>query len=241
MADRNQSPPWLSTLKHQHELYDEFYWYLSPHLWTSLAADIGATVAIDADGVGGVVQLTTAATDNNEAGLFTTNEAFLLAAGKSLHAGVRLQFAEANTDDANVAFGFGDALGANVLLDDGAGVSTSFTTCILIYKIDGGTVWRFHAENGANSETYTSALTAGGSSYQWLEIFGNVVDGVIDEYEFTFRIDGLNVLNTDTGRPLKLNIPYASATEMDFGVYAKAGGANSEVVSVDKIFAYQTT
>lgn len=241
MADRNQFPAWLASFKHQHELKDDFHYYNSAELWTSLAVDAGTSVAIDAAGVGGIVKLTTGATDNNEAGLFTTNELFLLAAGKSLRAGVRLQFTEANTDDANMLFGFADAPGADALLDNGGGVSTAFTTAILIYKIDGGTVWRFHVENGADTDLYTSTLTAGGSSYQWLEILGDVVDGSIDEYGFTFKLDGLDVLNTDTGRPLRLSIPYASATEMDFGVYVKAGSANSEVVNVDKIYAYQTT
>jgi hypothetical protein len=75
------SPGGLNTLhyaKDQVELFDDFLWYLSPHLWTSLVTDTNSAVAIDADGVGGQITVFTGdGTDNNEAALATTNELFL--------------------------------------------------------------------------------------------------------------------------------------------------------------------
>ena len=79
----------------QFELFDDFLWHISPHLWTNLAADTNATVAIDADGVGGIVAINTGdATDNNEAALVSTNELFKFAADKPLMAECRLQYSE---------------------------------------------------------------------------------------------------------------------------------------------------
>ena len=115
----------LADLRWQFKLEDDFLWFLSPHLWTTLTVD-GGSCAIDADGTGGVVQLITGATDNDEIALATTNELFLFAADRALYAEVRIQFTEANTDDANVMFGFMDAMGANALLDNGGGPAASF-------------------------------------------------------------------------------------------------------------------
>ena len=45
--------------------FDDFEWFISPHRWTSLAADAGTSVASSATGTGGTVFLTTGAVDNN--------------------------------------------------------------------------------------------------------------------------------------------------------------------------------
>src|SRR5690242_1234219 len=82
--------------------FDDFEWYISPHRWSSLAADAGASVAIGASAAGGTVVLTTGATDNNEAAVATTNSSFRIADDKPLLFETRLQFSEANVDDANV-------------------------------------------------------------------------------------------------------------------------------------------
>jgi len=122
----------------QMELADDFTHFSDGDAWTKLDADSGATVAIDADGTDGVMLLTTGATDNNEASLASTNELFLFAADRAIVIEAHLQFAEANTDDANVAFGLADAWGANLLGDNGAGPKSSYSGC-LIYKADGDT------------------------------------------------------------------------------------------------------
>lgn len=217
--------------RHQFELFDDFLWHISPHLWTNLASE--GTVAIDADGVGGVVDLTASNTDNNEVALVTTNELFLLASDKPVMAECRLKLVEANTDDANVAFGFADAIGANLLLDDGAGPSIT-TTGALIYKVDGETVWRCYSKNGATTTTTLTTTTAGGSAYQTLAIEIRPVDGT--NCEITFYCDG-QPLRDSNNRPIKHVVPYASAGEMDFGVYCKTGSANAQAVNVDYIWA----
>ena len=48
---------------------DDFAWYVTAHLWTSLATDGGTSVAASA-AHGGLLALTTGATDNNEAAAY---------------------------------------------------------------------------------------------------------------------------------------------------------------------------
>lgn len=211
------------------EHFDDFTHFVDGDTWTMLDADSGSSVAEDADGQHGVVQLICATTDNNEAALATSNELFLFAADKSFRLATRIQYTEVNTDDANVAFGFADAFGANLITDDGAGVGIA-NSGVLIYKLDGGTVWRCNSENNGVSTDTVSTKTAGGSSYQTLEIVGRAVDGT--NYELTFFCDG-EPLRDSLGRPIMHRLAYASATNMDFGVYLKTGGAQTETLNVD--------
>ena len=201
---------------------------------TSLAADAGSSVAAG-DARAGVLVITTGATDNNEAGVKTTNENYLFLADTDTYGAAYIQYAEAATDDANVFVGFISAFAANNLVDDGAGPRTTGSIAG-IYKVDGGTVWRCITRNGSASTDSVSTTTAGGAAYQKLEIECHEMDGV--NMSVTFRVDG-KLLKDSSGLVIKHLVAIASATEMNFGVYAKAGGANSEVVNVDWIYAHQ--
>lgn len=231
----NKYPDFLGR-SDQFELYDDFLWYVSPHLWTSLAADTNTAVAIDADGESGVLSIGTGdATDNNEAGTFTTNELFKFAADRPLCAEARIQFTEINTSAANVAFGFADAGGADLLGDDGAGDAIA-NSGALIFKVDGETVWRAACENNGTVRETQSTTTAGGSSYQTLRIESrDMGDG---NQEITYFVDG-QPLRDSNGKQIKHTLAHASATQMDLGVYAKAGAANTLTVLVDYIAAFQ--
>lgn len=202
--------------------------------WTSLVADAGTGASV-ADGVRGTLAITTAATDNNEADVRTTTEIFLGAAGKPLWGRGRIQYTEANTDDANIMFGFMSALAANSLIDDGAGVRASGSIAV-IYKVDGGTVWRCHSRDNSAATDTVSITTAGGSSYQELGI--EIVEYTTLSANIIFTVDSLPLRdannNVITHRWL-----YASLTEMNFGAYAKAGGANGETLNVDWMGAGQ--
>ncbi len=225
-------------MNRQYGFFEDFLEYTSGGLFSDVQADTGATVAVDADGEGGVVLLTTGATDNNEAYLFSTQELFLFAANRPLVCEARVQFAEANTDDANVYFGFMDAIGANALVDDGAGPKSSYSGAV-IYKSDGDTLWSVENSIGSTQKTTQltadnsldgSAKAAGGAAYQVLAIEVNPHGG--GSSDISFWIDDVLVAKHK-------DQPYASATQMMVGCGIKAGGANSEVLSVDYINAYQ--
>lgn len=216
---------------------EDFPEFVSGDLFTDLSPDSGAAVAIT-DAAGGVVTLTTGATDNNECYCHTTKELFLFAAGKPIFYETKLKWTEANTDDANVLAGFVDAAGANTIVDDGAGPKASYSGA-LFFKVDGGTSWWVEVSiagtqqtvelTAANSLDKTLHTSAGAGTYQTLRI--EVVPINSTQQEVSFFIDGVHVY--------KFTQTYTSATEMNALVGVKAGGANSEVVSVDYISAWQ--
>lgn len=216
--------------------FDDFLWYLSPHLWTSLTED-NSTVAIDADDPRGVLNLTVGTDDNEEAGVFTTNEMFIFASDRPLYACGRMQWTEVNVNDANVAFGFADAAGANLLSDNGGGDNIN-SSGVLIFKVEDETTWRVACENNAVvNEDRTNVTSAGAGTNQVLEIFVNPVDGTY--VEITYFCDGVQMCDYTNNLPICHRLAYASATDMDFGAYVKTGAGQTELLKVDYLSAYQ--
>jgi hypothetical protein len=181
------SPGGLNTLhyaKDQVELFDDFLWYLSPHLWTSLVTDTNSAVAIDADGVGGQITVFTGdGTDNNEAALATTNELFLFAAGKPFVVECRLKFSQINTNAANVFFGLADAIAADLMVDNGAGPKTTASGAGIFAK-DGSLLWSAWSSKSTTQTTTLSSATAASSAFKRLRIVGTCPDSA--NYELTF-------------------------------------------------------
>ena len=230
-------PQSVQDLRHRFAIEDDFTGGLLDAVkWTDTSPDSGATVA-GSDAAGGAAVLTTGATDNNEAYLLSRQEVFLFAANKPLKVACRLKFTEAQTDDANVAFGLANAVGANTIVDDGAGLKTNFSG-VAIFKVDGGTRWKVMSSLATTQEIVdlTASLsydklakTAGGGVYQILEIDWQPISGTVGEARFF--IDGVHVYT--------LSFTFTSATEMNLFVGVKAGGANSEVVTVDYLYGVQ--
>ena len=212
------------------QVFDDFHWYISPHLWTSLAADAGTSVAITAGAAGGVLALTTGATDNNEAAAFTTTSLFVPAANKPLYCEGLVQWAEANVSAANVFFGLASSPGANLLVDDGAGPRTTGTV-IGLYKVDGGTVWRCVTRNGTAVADSVSTATAGGAVAQRLSI--EIIDETPTKATVVFRVDGQLLRDATTNLPIKHDLTLASIAAAALVADVTAGSANSEVLSVD--------
>lgn len=222
--------------REQFGFFEDFFELASGDLFTDTSADTGATVAAS-DAAGGVAVLTTGATNNNEAYLLTTKELFKFALDKTAIFEARVQYAEAATDDANVALGFMSAVAADSILDDGGGPAASYSGA-LFFKVDGGTRWNVESSIGGTQQTTELtavnsrdklAKTAGGSSYQTFRI--EVRCASLTEAEINFFIDGTFVYQHI--------VDVTSCTEMMAFVGVKAGGANSEVVNVDYISAYQ--
>ena len=223
--------------KDQIGVFDDFLWFVTAHQWTSVLTDTG-TAAVG-DSANGIVVLTPSdgtVADNDEAYLKSTAEVFKFATQRAIYGECLLQFTEANTDDANVFFGFLDNIAANTIVDDGAGLKTSFSGAA-IYKVDGGTVWRCVTSNGSSQSVTISTKTAGGSSYQRLRIELREVDGT--NMEVTFFVDDQPLLDSNYRRPIKHNVAIASATEMQVGCGVKNGSTNLETLNVDYIAAYQ--
>lgn len=222
--------------RRQFGFFDDMLWYVTVHLWTTTVSDSGTIAGGDA--AGGIVTLTPSdgtVGDNDEAYLQTTKELFLIAADKPILFEALIKFVEANTDDANVAAGLADAPIANTLVDNGAGLKTSFSGAV-IYKVDGGTVWKFVTSNGATQTISTSTTTAGGSAYQRLRIEINPISSLA--CEAIPYVDGVQLADSN-GKPIKHTILFASATEMAAFVGVKNGDTNLETLLVDYIAAWQ--
>jgi hypothetical protein len=226
-------------------LFDDFLAYTTAYgNFSSLAADTNSTVAADADGVGGILEIKTGdASDNNEAGVLSTNEIFLPAPGKPMCFETRIQFTDTN-NAVNVAAGFADVFGAaNTVVDNGASIVATFYGA-MIYKLDGGTVWRCATSAGAISSTGTdtiSTTTAGGSSYQTLRIDVSPISGLYNASEVTFFVDGVQLRDTNN-QPIVHTLTHAAAGTGDgnCGAYIKAGEATANMtLSVDYIYCAQ--
>ena len=216
---------------------EDFLEFVSGDLFTDTSADSGAAVAIT-DAAGGVVTLTTGGTNNNECALHTTKELFKFAADKPAFYESRAQYAEANTDDANIYHGWLDAYSADCMVDDGVGPKSSASGAGF-YKVDGGTRWYIFASLGstqtkveltAANSLDNLAKTAGGSSYQVFRVEFRPYSST--QAELLYWIDGVLVYKIS-------DFTFTSATEMHAGAIAKAGGSNSEVLSVDYISVWQ--
>lgn len=221
-----------------HSIQDDFGWKDTVK-WTSTATDSGTSLATDA--AGGVMALVPSdgsVADNDEIYVQSSKETFKIADGKPISIGGYIQFTEANTDDANVFVGILDAPIADTLVDNGAGMKTSFSGAAF-YKVDGGTRWQVIYSDGATQTiadlTATNTLnkvaqSAGGASYQLLEI--DILPKTSTKVDIVFKIDGKVVYKM-------IDKTYASATEMAVAVGAKNGGANNESIKVDYLWAAQ--
>ena len=218
-------------------VFDDFKHYVSADDFTSVATDSGTISVLDA--VGGRLTINASdgsVVDNDESYVRTTTEMFLVADNKPLRFECRMQYTEANTDDANVFVGFIDAAGANLLVDDGAGPKTT-ASGFGIFKVDGGTVWKCFSSKSTTQTITASTTTAGGASYQVLEVEFQPISST--EGMVYFWVDGVQLVDSNQ-KPISHSITFASATEMHFvPCYAKAGSANSETPKISNAFAAQ--
>ncbi len=217
-------------LRRQFTIFDDFLWYVTAHLWTTVATDSGtATVGDEAGGVLTLAPSDGTVADNDEIYVKTTNEIFLFAADKPGRFECRVKWTDANTDDANVLVGVMSAVGANSLLDDGGGPAASYSGAVF-FKTDGGTTWNFETSlAGTQTTTALPAYTAGGANWQTLRIEWREQGGVI---EIVPIIDGQQCLDAN-GRPVKHTIALGSPTEMNGVIGAKNGAANNEAIKFD--------
>ena len=198
--------------------------------WSAILSD-GGSIA-NADAAGGIVTLAPSdatAGDNDEAYLFRTLETFLFADGKELECACRIQFTEANTDDANVILGLVSGVAANALQDDGAGPPDSYSGAVF-FKVDGETVWNFETSIGSTQTTTALANTAGGAAYHTFTI--RVVPLTATTFHVIPYIDGEWALDA-TGAPVRHTLTLGSPTEMSWLAGIKNGGANAESLLID--------
>lgn len=223
-----------------HEEFIDFNNYVSGDQLTLVATDSGTFALSDAaNGVGLLHPSDGTVADNDESYLKTTKELFLFADDKPLVVECRISFAEAATDDANLAFGLMDAVAANSIVDDGAGPKASYSGAVF-FKEDGQTLWTTESSIAGTQNTVQltaansldkNAWTAGNASYQTLRIESRPLNAT--EHDVAFYIDqgnGLRLVSKHTRRV------YTNATEMNLFIGLKNGGATEDTLLIDYLW-----
>ena len=215
---------------------NDFSHYVTLHGGATVASDSGTVAA--GDGANGILVITPSdgtVADNDESYFKGANETFLMANNRTICFLARAQYAEANTDDANIILGLLNAVVANHLLDDGGGPVATFSG-FCFYKVDGATVWSVRSSLGTTKTTTVTNITAGGAAYHTFEIQFTALTATVGEVVFLY--DG-QICRDANNLPIKHSITYTSATEMQVCLGVKNGGANLEVLNVDYYAAWQ--
>jgi hypothetical protein len=211
--------------------------------WAILGDAAGSVTYNDAGG--GTVSIATGAGDNDEKYIARPLESFLPVADKPSITEFRLQYTEANTDDANIFAGLAQEAGANLLVDDGAGVAATLDG-VYFYKVDGGTRWQIGNSNATTQDTDDTEDTAGSSGYHTLRLEINPLGDGTADIVFSIDTNGgqdfkqcrANGANPRTPS-IKQNVTLAGLAEMHVVLGAKAGGANAETLVVDYAQSWQ--
>lgn len=228
----------MMAVENQYGVFDDFTGDQTDLFWVDTITDSGSAVVGDA--VRGIMTLTPSdgtVADNDEVYLATANEIFKLADNKPMWAVCYAKFTEANTTQANWAFGFQNAVSADSIIDDGGGLKVS-GDCVAIYKVDGGTTWKcVSVVNGGTANVSTSSRTANSSSYQKLEIDVQPINSTTAV--ITYKVDNAYLTDSTTGLVIRHTVAYASSTEMNLFIGSKNGSAHNQVVLVDYIGGWQ--
>jgi hypothetical protein len=208
--------------------------------WTAVVVDTG-TVAQDADDPNGVINLSGGANDDGQAYMYRPFTG-ALATGKNHMAIARVQFTEANTNDANVIFGISSATpAANSLVDAGGGPVSSYSGAVWFKTFD-TTRWQFESSVSTTQTTTEVDATAGGSSYQTLGI--EIIPFSATEFWAIPWIDTAGRNNLVQPFPYSANpnprqvaikhrVTWASGVPLCVFFGVRNGSANAEILKVD--------
>jgi hypothetical protein len=227
------------------ELFDDFQ-YTMPSFWTSVLTDSGsATIGVGTLDTGAIVLVPSDGTvaDNDEAyayGLKVAN----LKSGAGFGAYWMVQYTEANTDDANIAFGLSKTAPiANFLVDDAGGVSNSANYDGFFFeKVDGGTTWNILTQwSGASysKRTNTSVSTIfSGRALYGIEVTTNgLVATAVFKAWYSPLTGGTPQVLGETGAIIPVamqhTFTFSSTTALLPVMAVKNGGANNESVAFD--------
>lgn len=210
--------------------FDDFFNYTSTEMFTSLAADSGASVA-DSDAHGGELVLTCGGDNNDECAVATTQAVYLPAADKPGQCRIRFKITEADANAANVALGFSNIFTADFITDNGASLAADFSGAVF-HKLDAGTKWQVGSSNGTTQTKTATNLSVAAGQYRQFEV--TIQPYSSTHAEVIFKYDGQQVRDAN-GDTIKHYVALASLLAMKVGVYVKQGGSTAQVAYVDYI------
>lgn len=220
------------------QLFDDFLADQADINYIDTITDTGT--AVSGDSVNGVVVLTPSdgtVADNDECYIGSANEFLRFGTNREIY--LRHRFtATINTVSAvNFAVGAVNAVGADAIADNGAGVKVSGST-LAIEKRDGETAFRCTSScNGTSTTTLSSLAVASATNYV-SEIICKDWDGT--SMQVAYKVNG-NYLKDTSGNVIRHTVAIASSTEMQLFAGIKLGAANNlDLLNLDYWFASQT-
>ena len=216
----------LSARGYQFEYFDDFNtgWDDTATVGDYVETSDGTPAVDIGDASHGVLSIACGGTDNNETYINTMHEIYLFETDNYAFFEARVKLTEANTDDANICIGLSDTVGADTLVDDGAGPAASYDGCLL-YKVDGTMSWSFETSNAGTQNTLAVLGTYASATWYRVGFFYDYNDGVTASV--TPYLDGV----AGTAQDLVI----AGLAEMHILMGVKAGGGNAETLLVDYV------
>lgn len=217
---------------HFFEIFDDFLYPASATAsdvmaWTNNNDGVTGTDAFQ-DAAGGIVNLVTAAADNDYKAWSSVTEPFLFASGKELWFEARFRLSEASTNQSAWWFGLTDTLTTGGFQADALGPLASYDGA-LIWKDEATMEVDFETSNAATQTTLTNFSTA--ITNTWHRV-GFYFDGAAT----TSTIKPYFHNGTTWTAGAAQNITLAGLEEMHLVFGVKAGPANgAETLQVDYI------
>jgi hypothetical protein len=211
------------------EYFDDLYEY-DP---TATVGNFAVTEDAGADGgdvldatlPNGVLSVGCDGDDNDECYVASINKVTKFQTDKKVYFEAKVKLTEANTDDANWCAGLCSVYAANTLVDNGAGLVTTFDGA-MFYKVDGTMKIYFRTSNGAVQGDAIDMGTFVSGTWYTLGFLYDYNDGVTAKV--TPYVNGV------AGTTQNITISGLDALlHAVFGV--KAGGANEEALKVDYV------
>jgi len=210
------------------EFWNDFLEYDDSKAWA--AAEDAAGKDTLGDAAGGILTIAPDTTEENATCVSSIAEVFKAAAGKPIRFKARISGSEAGTDgdENNIAVGLSDVVTVDMLQDAGAGPAATFDG-VLIYKVDGASVFAATASNAAvPSDDADIGAFVKDTMYE--------VEFLIDPNDGTTAAVNAwvdKVLGTATALTLTL----AGLEEMHIALFCKVGNddVNAENLKVDYV------
>jgi hypothetical protein len=153
----------------QFGIFDDFtggYLAANDRTWTDVASDTGASIAIDPDGIGGIVTMTAGTADNGEAILHSTNEIYKFQSNKPLTAVARFKITQGGTNQAAVLFGLMDAAGTSPIQDNGDGPKATYHGAVFFKNEASADLQVESTSTASTAQTTTTTEVDPGTDYE---------------------------------------------------------------------------
>jgi hypothetical protein len=220
--------------------FEDFSYYSSGSNYTTTKSS-SFTVAAG-NSTGGICIITGDTSANDYGYVGTTNKILSITNNYPIYIETMLQYTEQNTNAANVMFGVSSAaLTSNGMQATSTGEPPSSWSGAVIYKVNGGTMWKTKSSVGSTSpgasQSNTVAGTSSATAQQWLGISIEPVSATIAEV--TYYVDGQQLYVANQITPIKDQLTYTGAAQMAVFVgLMQTSTVNAEILNVDYV-AYE--